>query len=114
MSDRDPSVIDGYHAHIYYDETTRETAARIREALGERFEVALGRWHDQPIGPHPRSMYQVSFAVAEFPRVVPWLMLNHAGLSVLLHPRSGDDIPDHTDYALWLGDKLDLILDNLS
>ncbi len=109
----DPGAIDGYHAHIYYDDATRETAARIREALGERFEVALGRWRDEPVGPHPQAMYQVAFEVGEFARVVPWLMLNRAGLSVFIHPCSGGDISDHTDYALWLGDKLDLILDNL-
>lgn len=109
----DAITITGYHAHIYYDPTTRDVAARVREGLGARFEVRLGRWHDKPVGPHPISMYQVAFAVAEFPRVVPWLMLHREGLDVLVHPETGDDVIDHTDYALWLGEKLDLNIDAL-
>ncbi len=109
----DAITITGYHAHIYYDPTTRDVAARVREGLGARFEVRLGRWHDKPIGPHPISMYQVAFAVAEFPRVVPWLMLHREGLDVLVHPETGDDVIDHTDYALWLGEKLELNIDAL-
>ncbi len=109
-----PSIaIDGYHAHIYYDPTTRDIAARVREGLGERFDVRLGRWHDKPVGPHPISMYQVAFAVAEFPRVVPWLMIHREGLDVLIHPETGDDVVDHTDHAMWLGTKLDLDIDAL-
>ena len=56
--------IIGYHAHIYYDPQTRESAARVREALGQ-FDVRLGRWHDRPVGPHPKSMYQVVFTPEE-------------------------------------------------
>ena len=108
-----PIAITGYHAHIYYDPTTRETAARVREGLGARFDVRLGRWHDKPVGPHPKSMYQVAFAVAEFPRVVPWLMVHREGLDVLVHPETGDDVIDHTDHAMWLGTKIDLDIDAL-
>src|SRR5690349_5693003 len=68
--------IAGYHAHVYYDAATRGAAERLREALGAGFDVRLGRWHDQPVGPHPSSMYQVAFDVAEFARIVPFLMLN--------------------------------------
>lgn len=101
-------TITGYHAHVYYDASNRAIAERCREALGRQFEVVLGRWHDPPVGPHPRSMYQVAFGVREFPRLVPWLMLNRAGLTVLVHPDTGDPLADHRDHALWLGEKLAL------
>ena len=97
----------------YYDDATRDTAARIREELGAQFEVELGRWRDAPVGPHPQAMYQVAFSADEFARVVPWLMLNHRGLSVFIHPCTGSDVPDHSEHALWLGDKLDLDLGSL-
>jgi DOPA 4,5-dioxygenase len=109
----DPSRITGYHAHVYYQPATRRAAENLREAIGAKFSVALGRWHDQPVGPHPIAMYQVSFAVAEFQSLVPWLMLNHAGLSILIHPLTGDDLADHRDYPLWLGPALPLRLDQL-
>jgi aromatic ring-cleaving dioxygenase len=100
-----------YHAHVYYDAATRAAARRIRKALGERFAVQLGRWHDEPVGPHPQGMYQVAFAAEEFPRVVPWLMANHAGLPVLIHPNTDDDLGDHSERAMWLGAQLPLRLD---
>lgn len=109
----DPAAIEGYHAHVYYDPATRTVAERLRQAMGERFAVTLGRWHDNPVGPHPASMYQVAFAAAEFPRLVPWLMLNRGGLSILVHPRTGDDYADHAWFALWLGMPLPLRLDAL-
>jgi DOPA 4,5-dioxygenase len=109
----DPGAIEGYHAHIYYDAGTRTAAERLREAIGAGFTVQLGRWHDSPIGPHPISMYQVAFPVAEFPRLVPWLMLNRAGLTVLVHPLTGDDYEDHATHPLWLGPPLPLKLEIL-
>jgi aromatic ring-cleaving dioxygenase len=109
----DPGRIDGYHAHIYYDAATRDRAERLREGIAERFSARLGNWHDEPVGPHPVSMYQVAFTVDEFPRLVPWLMLNRDGLDVLVHPLSGDSVADHTRYAMWLGQVLPLRLDVL-
>jgi aromatic ring-cleaving dioxygenase len=109
----DPEAIRGYHAHIYYDAATRPAAERLREAIGGRFDVVLGRWHDEPVGPHPVAMYQVAFATAEFPRIVPWLMLNRSGLSVLVHPETEDAYDDHAIHALWLGAPLPLRLDGL-
>jgi aromatic ring-cleaving dioxygenase len=106
--------IESYHAHVYYtDSASRAAAASLREALKERFEVAMGNWRDQPVGPHPEPMYQVSFLAAEFARIVQWLMLNHDGLSILIHPNTDDGYRDHAEHALWLGEQLDLRLDVL-
>ncbi|MGH7914114.1 MAG: DOPA 4,5-dioxygenase family protein [Candidatus Binataceae bacterium] len=110
----DTANIRSYHAHVYYSGAdSRFAAASLREALQQRFEVAMGHWHDQPIGPHPLPMYQVSFAAGEFTRVVPWLMLNHDGLSILVHPNTDDGYRDHAEYALWLGVQQELRLDVL-
>jgi aromatic ring-cleaving dioxygenase len=109
----DPARIAGYHAHVYYAPETRAVAERLRAAIGGGFAAQLGRWHDVPVGPHPTAMYQVAFEVAEFPRLVPWLMLNRGGLDVLVHPLTGDDYEDHARYALWLGERLPLRLDVL-
>ena len=99
--------IKGFHAHVYYDPETREAAARVRDGLSQ-FDVQLGRWHDDPVGPHPKSMYQVAFAPAQFGNVVPWLMLHREGLDVLVHPQTGDALTDHMEHSLWLGEKLKL------
>jgi len=109
----DPSATQGYHAHIYYDAETRPIAERLREAIGNRFGVELGRWRDEPVGPHPVPMYQAAFPAAEFPRIVPWLMLNHGGLSVLVHLQTEDAYDDHTIHAMWLGAPLPLRVEGL-
>jgi aromatic ring-cleaving dioxygenase len=109
----EPDQIRSYHAHIYYDPETRGVAERLRESIGKGFTVELGRWHDEPVGPHPTSMYQVAFAVDEFPKLVPWLMLNRGGLNVLVHPQTGYSYDDHAVHALWLGAKLPLRLDGM-
>lgn len=103
-------AVAGYHAHVYYTPETKATAAWLRDGLGARFPARLGRWHDEAVGPHPISMYQVAFEAAEFPRIVPWLMLNRAGLDILVHPLSGDAYLDHARYALWLGTPQPLLL----
>ena len=106
----------GYHAHIYYDEASRTDAAVVREALDALFTVRLGRWRDEPVGPHPEPMYHplmVAFAPDEFDRVVRWLMLNRRGLTVLVHPETGHDLEDHRDRAVWMGRVLDLKLEVL-
>jgi aromatic ring-cleaving dioxygenase len=108
-----PMKIDSFHAHVYFDSTTRSVAAHVREGLGEHFQVQLGRWHDQLVGPHTKPMYQVAFAVDQFDKVVPWLMLHREGLDILVHPNTGDAVADHTDHALWLGEKLAVNLEPL-
>ena len=113
MNNNTPQAIIGFHVHVYFDPPTRATALAVRDGLAERFDVELGRIHGRPMGPHPKSMYQVKFAPSEFSALVQWLMLNHAGLDVLIHPETGDDVADHTEQALWLGQKLDLNIDFL-
>jgi DOPA 4,5-dioxygenase len=108
-------TIRDYHAHVYFrSEVERARALELREAIGARFKVQLGRVHDVPIGPHTSAMYQVAFANDVFPELVPWLMLNHGELSVLVHPNTGRDRTDHLVHALWLGDKLPIRAEALS
>jgi len=110
-----PAEISSYHAHIYYDPaTTRHIAETLRAQIAERFSVRLGRWHDAPVGPHPRAMFQVAILPEVFTRFFPWLMLNRAGLTVLIHPNTGQPRADHMVRAAWLGEVLPLKPDGLA
>jgi DOPA 4,5-dioxygenase len=60
---RDADVIRGYHAHVYFDASTRRAAETLREAIGARFDVELGR-----MLPHGRS----AFTIAMASRLNPW------------------------------------------
>lgn len=112
-SERSAKQVRGYHAHVYYDGQTREVAQTLRKAIAKRFDVRLGRWHDDPVGPHPLGSYQIAFGAAQFGALVPFLTLNRAGLTVLVHPETGDDLADHTEHALWMGELLVLDLSAL-
>jgi aromatic ring-cleaving dioxygenase len=51
-------------------------------------------------------MYQIAFPPALLPTLLPFLMLNRMGLTILLHPQSGRPRDDHTLNAVWMGEVL--------
>jgi aromatic ring-cleaving dioxygenase len=111
MTLRDPAEIRGYHAHVYFDASTRAVAESLREAIGARFAVTLGRVFDHAHGPHSQPMYQVAFAPDELAKIVPWLMLNRGELTIFVHPNTDDEIADHLSNPLWLGTPVPLDLE---
>ena len=98
--------IRGFHAHVYFDAATRRTAARIHDDLARHLGVNVGALHDRPVGPHAKGMFQVTITPEEFAAVVPWLMVNRNGLSVLVHPTTEDTVADHDTRPLWMGESL--------
>ena len=106
-------TIQNYHAHVYYDEISRNAAEGLREEIAQRFAVKMGRWREEPVGPHPQAMYQVAFEPALFSAIVQWLLINRNNLDILIHPNTGTSLADHTNHALWMGNKLTLRLGEL-
>src|SRR5262249_3672896 len=111
-SPADPGTPRAAHPPIYYAPAPpRARAARLREQVAAAFpEATLGRWHDELVGPHTQSMYQIAFPRAMLASFLPWLMLNRDGLTILLHPGTGDDHADHSEHAVWFGAVLPLRL----
>ena len=95
--------IKGYHAHVYFDATTLARARALCEQAAQLFGVRMGRVHERPVGPHPDWSCQLAFGPELIGVVLPWLALNRNGLVVFMHPETGDDLRDHTEYAIWMG-----------
>jgi DOPA 4,5-dioxygenase len=56
-------------------------------------------------------MFEVNvFTPEQFGAFVPWLEIWRGPLSVLVHPNTGDDERDHTQRAIWMGEKYPLDL----
>lgn len=113
MEFQDIDSIKGYHAHLYFDESTVEQVQLLCEEVKKRFQVTVGRMHHKPIGPHPWWSCQLAFSRSEYTDLISWLALNRKGLNILIHPLTGNDLKDHTDYAAWMGKQLDLNLNAL-
>ena len=111
MTIRPLNVHENYHAHVYYDESSSRFAKALCSDIAERFGLEVGRFHDKPIGPHPRWSCQIKFSSSDFDRFIPWLDQNRNDLTVLVHGLTGDDLSDHTDHAYWLGEEAALKLD---
>jgi aromatic ring-cleaving dioxygenase len=48
-----PTKIDGYHAHVYYDAGSRPRAEQLRERIAATLGVEVRALSDAPRGPHP-------------------------------------------------------------
>ena len=104
------NIHKNYHAHVYFDSKTLSFARNLCEQAGKNFELQIGRIHQKPVGPHPKWSCQISFSDKDFDQFIPWLNDARNNLTVFVHGQSGDDLKDHTDYAYWLGDEVQLNL----
>ncbi|KNE70358.1 hypothetical protein AMAG_14499 [Allomyces macrogynus ATCC 38327] len=108
-----PHPITSYDVHIYWLPSSKQQyleAMALKERAAELFpHLWHGKMWDRPIGPHPYNMFEIDIHRADdFGPFVAWLVLNHGSLSVLIHPQTGNDVKDHTEHALWLGQKVPL------
>lgn len=100
-----------FHAHVYFDASTQVLAEQIYQALQREFELSLGRFHQKLVGPHPCWSFQILFFAQDYEALVTWLEAHRQGLNILIHADTGDDLRDHTEYATWLGEPIELNLD---
>ena len=96
--------ITGYHAHVYFDDASVDQARALCEEARDRFGARMGRMHLKPVGPHPCWSCQLAFPADTFAAIMPWLVLNRNGLVVFTHAETGDELKDHTEHAIWMGD----------
>ena len=107
------NIHKAYHAHVYFDNHSLEFAKTLSNQAGKMFGLEIGRVHQKPIGPHPMWSCQILFSCSQFDELIAWLDNNRQDLSIFVHPLTGNDILDHTEYAYWLGDSVELNLKGL-
>lgn len=102
--------IRDFHAHIYFNPDELEKAQALAAEAHDRFGVPVGRFHVNPVGPHPRGSCQLTVQPEQFGEFAQWMALNRNGLTIFAHTSTGDDLPDHTDHVIWFGpsEQLDL------
>lgn len=103
--------IQSFDAHVYFTPETREAAYLLKDKATIDFQgspVRVGQMVDRKVGPHPLPMFQIQFRPAAFAEMIAWLMSNRGGLTVLVHRVTGNDLEDHYQGALWMGQVLDL------
>jgi aromatic ring-cleaving dioxygenase len=102
------SLVEGYHAHVYFDAKTIEQARALCESAAATFGIRMGRVHERPVGPHPDWSCQLAFSHEQFADVMLYLAMNRDGLVIFTHPDTGDDLADHTKHAIWMGGMREL------
>lgn len=101
-----PAAPDAYHIHIYFKpgEASEKNALEVARKLDSLFPHAVEDMHRVgKVGPHTEANIGLTIAASSFGDVLGWLQMNSKGLSILIHPRTGDELVDHGDAALWLG-----------
>lgn len=96
-------AIRGFHAHIYFDADELDAARALAEAARANFDCPVGHFHTAPVGPHPRGSVQLSLRPEQFARFALWAPEARGDLIIFAHGLSGDDLADHTRYAIWFG-----------
>lgn len=102
---------ENYHAHIYFDDNSTVLAKKLCTISADTFFLSVGRFHEKQVGPHPCWSCQVSFTTKDFDNYVSWLDENRKGLTIFIHPVTNNPLQDHTEFAYWLGQEVELKLD---
>ena len=105
------SDFDEFHAHVYFDEKTIREARSLCESARDRFGIQMGRMHEKTVGPHPRWSCQLLIPADLFGKAIPWLSVKRGDLTIFIHGQSDDAYKDHTQHAMWMGEMLELNLD---
>ena len=100
-----------YHAHVYFDERTLSDAKNLCVATRDKFNIAMGTVHEKNVGPHPCWSCQLTLPAELLGPIIEFMNFRRQGLTVFIHPLTGNDLIDHTEYLIWLGESKQLKID---
>ena len=104
------TVQEDYHAHVYFDASSKDTIETVQEGLRAHFgtRIRVSSLREKPVGPHPLPMFEVIFPTQEHDAARQWLVDNRLGHDILMHPVMENDLLAHQEFADWLGQTLPL------
>ncbi|HEV2080652.1 MAG TPA: DOPA 4,5-dioxygenase family protein [Allosphingosinicella sp.] len=100
--------VSDFHAHIYFDPDEVEQALALARAAQAEFSLSVGRFHLEPVGPHPRGSCQLTLSPEEFGRFAAWAAVHRGSLTIFAHASTGDDRADHSRHVIWFGPSEEL------
>jgi aromatic ring-cleaving dioxygenase len=104
-------MINNFHIHLYYSETTIHLAKALAKEVESKYSIQIGTFHHRNVGPHPRWSVQLSVPTHLFGDILSFVAINRKDLTVFSHPDTGHDLLDHTDHAIWMGEVLEMNLE---
>eukprot|EP01147_Barroeca_monosierra_P005279 gene5279-7056_t len=131
-----PPELISYHIHILFMATNTDQvnrAMQLQHDFAKHFQVPIGKdknctfppgdphpqqkgicayptsW--EPEGPFPTAQYSFFIPQAHYTETVQWVLQRRNGLDLLVHPNSGCELQDHSDWAMWGGRPWELNMD---
>lgn len=110
-----PSMIQTFHAHIYFTPDEMATASQVREDIIKHLPqlTYTGQLIPIAIGPHPLPMFEMHIPAGTINLALATIDKLRKEFSVLVHPVQTNELEAHTNSARWLGEKLPLNLNVL-
>lgn len=106
-----PIPFEKFHAHVYFNQKKQVKAEAFHQKMEQnKDQSGLSPLRFELRGPHPHWMFTLNFTSENFMKMVEFMQKHRDGLSILIHPLSGNEVLDHTDYAMFLGQKENLNL----
>ncbi|KAI9291680.1 dopa 4,5-dioxygenase, partial [Neoconidiobolus thromboides FSU 785] len=110
-----PSPIKYFDLHFYFKEWDSASVASIttlRQSFIQAFpHIKVFELVPRPVGPHPVGMFEAHVMSEEdLGKIIPWLLVNRNGHSVLVHPNTDNALNDHSIHAVFVGEKQELKL----
>ena len=97
-----------YDIHIYWrNNHERSGALALQKELLEN-HVQTFPFVEKPIGPHPYPMFESHVTNQTLPLIESLLVTYRKSYSILIHEKTGDHVYDHTKWARFLGEPLEL------
>ena len=74
----DTAKIKDWHAHVYFDAASRDSAWALRERIEKSFDIEMGRFHEKPVDINDDACDALRYAVVALEASLddnPWAQL---------------------------------------